>query len=205
MTKQMAENTIIEQPEANKVYLGHTLDLLRSWPDNFIDCVVTSPPYYGLRNYHTPHQIWDAVDGCKHKWGKIIKAQNDNRDPETKAAQGGQVGNNIKTADHSKINHGAFCSECNAWKGELGHEPDFRDFIRHLIQIFREIHRCLKPTGTVWVNLGDCYTGSGKGGHSKVKTSENWKPDYPQIGQQSRTAAVTKGKGDQRIPDIIAG
>ena len=43
--------------EKNKVYLGDSLEIIRTFPDNSIDCVVTSPPYYGLRDYGVDGQI----------------------------------------------------------------------------------------------------------------------------------------------------
>lgn len=145
-------------PEINKVYHGNCLDILRSWPDNFIDCVVTSPPYYGLRSYGTPPQIWDGHSECRHKWTKALKhPKMDNRTPEQKANQGATVGNNTKTAKFTPVDQGQHCEKCHAWKGELGLEPSFRDYIRHLIQIFTEVYRVLKPTGTCFVNLGDSY------------------------------------------------
>ncbi len=36
------------------LYIGHALDVLRSLPDESVQCVVTSPPYWGLRDYETP-------------------------------------------------------------------------------------------------------------------------------------------------------
>jgi site-specific DNA-methyltransferase (adenine-specific) len=39
-------------------------------------------------------------------------------------------------------------------------EPDFRDYIKHLVQIFAECHRVLKKTGTLWVNIADSYAGA---------------------------------------------
>lgn len=43
--------------ELNKIYQGDCLETLISWPDNFIDCCVTSPPYWGLRDYGHEGQI----------------------------------------------------------------------------------------------------------------------------------------------------
>lgn len=43
--------------EINKIYLGSSLDILRELPDNSIDCCVTSPPYYALRDYGVDGQI----------------------------------------------------------------------------------------------------------------------------------------------------
>ena len=44
-------------PELNKIYLGDALEVLRSWPDEFVDCIITSPPYYGLRDYGVEEQL----------------------------------------------------------------------------------------------------------------------------------------------------
>ncbi|MCC6227738.1 MAG: site-specific DNA-methyltransferase [Phycisphaerales bacterium] len=55
--------------------------------------------------------------------------------------------------------------------GSLGLEPEFDQYLDHLVSIFDEAHRVLKPSGTLWVNLGDCYAGSwsigpAHGGHA---------------------------------------
>lgn len=39
----------------------------------------------------------------------------------------------------------------------LGCEPDPRDYIRSLVEILAETMRCLKPSGTLWLNIGDSY------------------------------------------------
>jgi len=51
----------------------------------------------------------------------------------------------------------------DGWTGQLGLEPTFNDYIEHLIMIFNEVYRVLKPTGACWVNLGDTYNGNKKG------------------------------------------
>ena len=43
--------------EADKIYCGDSLNLLKETPDKSIDCVVTSPPYWALRNYGNKKQI----------------------------------------------------------------------------------------------------------------------------------------------------
>lgn len=50
-----------------------------------------------------------------------------------------------------------FCIHCGAWKGQLGLEPDFNLYIKHLCDIFDEVKRVLRKDGTLWVNLGDTY------------------------------------------------
>ena len=54
---------------SGEILQGHVLDILPTLPADSVDCVVTSPPYWGLRDYKIEPQIWDAVEGCEHEWG----------------------------------------------------------------------------------------------------------------------------------------
>ena len=58
----------------------------------------------------------------------------------------------------------AFCIKCNAWLGELGNESHFNHYIDNLEIVFRGVHRILKDTGTVWVNITDTYFSKGFSG-----------------------------------------
>ncbi|MEK6879432.1 MAG: hypothetical protein AABY22_07490, partial [Nanoarchaeota archaeon] len=42
----------------NKIHLGNCIELAKQLPNESVDCVVTSPPYWGLRSYKTEPQIW---------------------------------------------------------------------------------------------------------------------------------------------------
>lgn len=46
---------------------------------------------------------------------------------------------------------------------EIGKEKTLPEYIANLVEIFEEVRRVLKPTGTCWINIGDSYSGSGKG------------------------------------------
>lgn len=59
---------------------------------------------------------------------------------------------------------GPFCRSCGAWRGSFGLEPDPWLYIEHIVAVFREVRRVLRKDGTLWLNLGDCYTGGGNGG-----------------------------------------
>jgi DNA modification methylase len=87
--------------QLNKIYNGNALDVLKTFPDESVDMVITSPPYWALRDY------------------------------------------------------GA--------EGQLGLESTFQEYINKLCDIFDEVKRVLKKSGSCWVNLGDAYSGSGKG------------------------------------------
>lgn len=146
----------------NKVHCQHVLDGLRQLPDESVDVVITSPPYWNLRDYGKLTEIiWDGTPNCKHIFNKKI----------IKKRSGGEKSS--KTGHHQKgighfVSSSQFCSKCNAWKGQLGLEPDFHLYINHLLDIFDEIKRVLKTTGTCWINSGDTYGGSGNAsGHKK--------------------------------------
>ena len=81
--------------EVNKIIEGNCLTILKTLPDNSVDCCITSPPYWGLRDYGHEEQ--------------------------------------------------------------LGSEKHFKDFVNNLCNVFDEIKRVLKDTGTCFVNLGDTY------------------------------------------------
>ena len=45
------------------ILTGHVIDVLRSLPEESVQCVVTSPPYWGLRAYGTEGQVWGGGEG----------------------------------------------------------------------------------------------------------------------------------------------
>src|SRR5678815_3162816 len=52
----------------------------------------------------------------------------------------------------------------SGWVGELGREPTIAQYVANLVEVFRDVRRVLHPSGTVFLNLGDSFAGSGKGG-----------------------------------------
>lgn len=84
-----------------KILAGDCIESLKKLPDASVNCCVTSPPYFGLRDY-----------GCD---------------------------------------------------GQIGLEETPEEFVGKLVAVFREVRRVLKDDGTCWVNMGDSYSGSGKG------------------------------------------
>jgi len=52
----------------------------------------------------------------------------------------------------------------DGWWGQLGNEPTVDLYVDHLVAIFREVRRVLRPDGTLWLNLGSTYAESGKAG-----------------------------------------
>lgn len=166
----------------NKIICGDVLDILLKLPSESVNCVITSPPYWGLRDYGIEPVIWDAgyeeyddpfgcpgdviKTPCKHEWKKEITKRPNASGGKTdwakeKLAIKG-VENYQEYVDyHKRETISDFCSICGAWRGSLGLEPTFELYIKHLCDIFDEVKRVLKKDGTCWVNMGDSYASSG--------------------------------------------
>jgi site-specific DNA-methyltransferase (cytosine-N4-specific) len=146
-------------PDA-KILIGDVRAMLRSLPARSVQCVITSPPYWALRDYGTEPQVWGGKRKCQHVWGPTMpgrKRDNQHVD-QAPGARGG--GLKASAVDHSAPSAGQFCQHCRAWLGELGQEPTPSLHVRHQVEVFREIWRVLKDDGTVWMNFGDSYVGS---------------------------------------------
>jgi DNA modification methylase len=88
--------------QVNTIECMGVTEYLKSLPDEVVQAVITSPPYWGLRDYGTP--------------------------------------------------------------GQLGIEKTPEEYIKKMVGIFREVRRVLRGAGTVWLNMGDSYKGSGGAG-----------------------------------------
>lgn len=152
----------------NHIYHGNALEVLRSLPGESISCVVSSPPYWGLRDYGPETAtVWDEQPGCEHEWGESFIVNNSGggwNNPETRQNYPTMRLRDPKKENPKQVSQGSFCQKCPAWRGALGLEPTFELYIRHLCSIFDEIKRVLRKDGTCWVNLGDSYAGSGSPG-----------------------------------------
>ena len=106
----------------SKILVGDVSVMLGTLEDASVDCCVTSPPYWGLRDYQVDNQI--------------------------------------------------------------GLEPTPAEYVETMVKVFREVARVLKPTGTVWLNLGDSYAGTHTTYQGKQRKWQHG--DYPgrqEVGQ----------------------
>ena len=113
-TKKLLTDLMTPKDFKNKILNGNSLEVLKPINDNSIDCCITSPPYWGLRDYGHDEQ--------------------------------------------------------------LGSEKHFKDFVDNLCNVFDEVKRILKPTGTCFINLGDTYgtqSGGMAGGYIEPKYGHN--------------------------------
>lgn len=147
-----------------RILEGNALDTLKTLADNSVHCIVTSPPYWGLRKYDgVKPSIWGGKKTCKHKWA-TTKTVNEYRRGAgmEKLSKRYRGGGKKYPAKRVSITRGT-CIYCGAWRGFLGLEPTPEMWLKHLVLIFRECHRVLRKDGTMWVNVGDNYAGAGYG------------------------------------------
>jgi DNA modification methylase len=112
-----------------ELYLGDAAEVLSAMPDASVDCLVTSPPFWGLRDYGTG--TWHGGDpACAHPLGHARR----NDGVACPACQARWV------------------------DPQYGLESSLDDYLDHLVTVFDQARRILAPTGTCWVNLGDSYT-----------------------------------------------
>lgn len=149
------------------VLQGHVLEVLRSLPGDSVHCVVTSPPYWGLRAYGTDPQVWGGDPAHAHEWAETAPRRSRSEGDATSEMETASVGGRNYEAQG-----GSLCG-CGAWRGELGLEPTPDLFVSHLADVFDEVRRVLRPDGTLWMNLGDTYVGGGRGSGIHADGSES--------------------------------
>jgi len=150
-------------PEYN-VLICNALEALERMQTESVDCIVTSPPYYGVRDYGLPPIVWDGDPHCKHEWG--MEGFRDKRWSLDKCLSNKQATNKGSVF---KVSQGQFCIKCKAWRGCLGLEPHPDMYVKHLTIIAKELMRVLKPTGIFWLNIGDSYAQSGGSGSGEYQ------------------------------------
>ena len=121
----------------NRILVGDVRARLAELPDESVHCVVTSPPYWGLRDYGVP--------------------------------------------------------------GQLGLEATSDEYVATMVEVFRDVRRVLRRDGTLWLNLGDTYSGScggyGLGDRGQIgEQGERWtRPGYRDGNHRPPSAATLPG------------
>jgi DNA modification methylase len=105
---------------------GDCIEMMKTLPDRSVNCCVTSPPYFGLRDY--------------------------------------------------------------GHEGQIGLEETPEAFVQKMVEVFREVNRVLRDDGTLWLNLGDSYAGSGKGRNG------DGSPNVDPLSKQATSAGTIIGK-----------
>ncbi len=131
-----------------RVLVGDVRERLRELPAGSAQTCVTSPPYWGLRDYGTAQ--WAGGDpSCLHRVAATGSTQN--------------KGNNNREGSPFI----GVCGLCGASRvdNQIGLEPSPDAYVQALVAVFREVKRVLRDDGTVWLNLGDSYASGEIGRH----------------------------------------
>jgi len=131
----------------NKIEFGDCREIMKRWINEGvkIQTCITSPPYYGLRDYGTA--TWEGGDiNCDHK-----DARSRGDDIKDNDKQGTNVG--------SRPNKKFMC-ECGATRKDLqiGLEQTPKEYIENMVDVFNHVKKLLADDGTLWVNIGDSYS-----------------------------------------------
>jgi len=166
------------------VYVGDVIHSLSLLPASSVHCVVTSPPYWNLRDYQTG--TWEGGDpACDHKTGR--------------ATRGGYEGTKQSSnAGSAPAGENAWeCPKCGARRvdHQIGLEPTPAEFTAKLVEVFEQVKRVLRPDGTLWVNIGDTYFGDSPTRTTSTEAfSEEWDPSQTRSnGGKRRSAAGVEG------------
>src|ERR1035437_6833021 len=137
------------------IHLGDAVACLRELPDESVNCCVTSPPYWGLRDYGTGQ--WEGGDaGCDHRASGERRQlpHGDGRPVETDLYANERVLLAGVGATFKDV-----CGKCGAIRIDLqlGLEKTPEEYIAKMVAVFREVRRVLRSDGSCWVNMGDSY------------------------------------------------
>lgn len=143
-----------------RVLIGDCRELLPTLAAESIHCCVTSPPYWGLRDYGTGS--WEGGDAnCDHLGQSLVSSKstlrNDGRKHEGPYAE--------EKAVRVGMPFRGICGKCGAVRidQQIGLEESLAAHIEVLVGVFREVKRVLRPEGTLWLNYGDAYATAANG------------------------------------------
>lgn len=128
-----------------RIINADVIDGLKSLPEKSVHCVITSPPYWGLRDYGTA--TWEGGNpNCDHEV---------ERWDGPKQTQGAQSGH---AAKRDRLDRN-ICHKCGAIREDkqIGLESTPEKYLEKMMRVFREVHRVLRDDGTLWLNIGDSY------------------------------------------------
>jgi DNA modification methylase len=149
--------------------------------DESVQCIVTSPPYWGLRKYAGEQEtVWDGDPNCEHRFlvWSVMNVDRDRKEGECR---------------------------CGAWRGAYGLEPTLELYIQHTVAVLRECRRVLRKDGVLFWNIGDSYSGAQSRGNSPPsgKQATNHGTDFF-CGRRGDYAPGLKPKDLCLIPQRVA-
>lgn len=148
------------EPMSSRVLCGDAIDVLASLPAGSAQTCITSPPYWGLRDYGVASRVWGGDPDCRHRWGTGERGHRSDLLPSEQSRSKERLGRD-RRQEAAGLKGGCFCQRCGAWKGCLGLEPGPDLYVEHLISVLSEVRRVLRDDGALWLNLGDSFAANG--------------------------------------------
>jgi DNA modification methylase len=171
-----------------QILTGDCRAILPSMEAGNVQCCVTSPPYWGLRDYGTGQ--WESGEDVNCDHIEFIDLRLDSKDGKLIGTRGTQSATRIV---HT---YRAVCGKCGARRidQQLGLESTSEQYIANMVAVFRELWRVLRDDGTLWLNLGDSYASDikGTGGGSSKSTLK--------LNQTNRQSVATAIERQQHSP-----
>jgi DNA modification methylase len=156
----------------NKIEFGDCREIMRKWASQGVKAqtCITSPPYYGLRDYGTAK--WEGGDpDCQHSISMPTKWNDPKRGTSVLRPEVGHRGGSSSN-----------CHLCGAKRidEQLGLEDTPEQYIANMVEVFRCVWDVLEDDGTLWVNIGDSYCNSN--GFARAS------PEYQREGRNNMPA-----------------
>ena len=170
---------------------GNALDRLREMPDSSVNCCITSPPYFGLRDYGTAE--WEGGDAaCDHG--------------STRRGHGNEKQASSAGTSRDSLAGSTECRKCGARRidQQIGLESTPDQYIARLVEVFREVRRVLREDGTCWVNIGDSYNAQPGQRKTTDKAGDKQATSIGSVGAPSRCVDGIKPKDLIGIPWSLA-
>jgi DNA modification methylase len=180
---------------------GNALTVLGAMKPASIQTCITSPPYWGLRDYGTG--MWTGGDRkCKHSQPRSVGKST------LGIAKGhGSHESAMRYAGECVVPYRDLCRKCGAQRvdDQIGLEKTPEEYVAKLVAVFAAVRRVLRDDGTLWLNLGDSYAASTKGSSGTWRGPKQ-KPYEGALHTDRRwqVPAGLKGKDLVGIPWMVA-
>jgi site-specific DNA-methyltransferase (adenine-specific) len=177
------------------ILTGDCREILPTLPAGSVQCCVTSPPYWGLRDYGTAEweggSIW-----CEHLEGDGYR-----QDGGRVQVDGfhGSSKTNLGEKSYRDV-----CPKCGARRidSQLGLESSPEEYITNMVAVFRAVWRVLRDDGTLWVNMGDSYAGGAGGRGDKDREIPRCDGTFGKPSQKHNGERIRRDPGELKPKDL---
>lgn len=197
-----------EKDWLNRVYFGDCIKWLDAMPAGIVNTCITSPPYYGLRDYGSGR--WEGGD-ASHDHAKEVGTRTFGRNDIERYGVSETFTGGLLKHIRTERPKAVMCS-CGAVyvDEQIGQEETPEHYVSRLVDVFRAVRRVLRDDGTVWLNLGDSYSSQPRGNKpgdiesSNLSGGGGWQDEVPRGGIDKSRLPGIKPKDLIGIPWMVA-